>query len=105
MLVSPAEEYLLSWHHGSSIGHLLPSLTPVKRGGEDAGRDNKVEDVVKNDVVRGLLLMTLLPRLRYILEVCRPQEGTAVKILEILIQISRHSLQSADEARHVAIIK
>lgn len=39
--------------------------------------------------------MRFLPRLRYILEVCRPASPVVLDILDILIRISRHSLESA----------
>ncbi|XP_011403848.2 PREDICTED: RNA polymerase II-associated protein 1-like isoform X2 [Amphimedon queenslandica] len=97
LLVLPAQDYLLSWHHGSSIGHLLPYLTPLQR---ERDEEEESDHVIKDDIVKGLLKMTLLPRLRYILEVCQPQEGVAVKILEILIRLSQHSLQAADEILH-----
>ncbi|KAI8489267.1 RNA polymerase II associated protein 1 [Branchiostoma belcheri] len=43
----------------------------------------------------GLLRMTLLPRLRYILEVLRPDGPVVIHIVEILIRVARHSLQAA----------
>ena len=68
----------------------VPSLSPVIEA--------KIkEDLIRYDIVKGLMDMMLLPRLRYILEVCQPQEVVVVKILEILIRVARHSLQAANE--------
>lgn len=44
--------------------------------------------------------MDLLIRLRYVLEVCRPAAPVVVEILEILIRIARHSLNSAFQVSH-----
>lgn len=60
-----------------------------------------MKDILKRDIIRGLLGMMLLPRLRYILEVCCPQEGVVNNILDILIKVARHSLQSASEVNNV----
>ena len=40
----------------------------------------------------------LLPRLRYILEVCRPNHHVVSAILEVLTRICRHSLQAATDS-------
>ena len=72
----------------------VPSLSPVM---EAKIKEDKAEDMIGYDIVKGLLGMMLLPRLRYILEVCQPQEVVVVKILEILIRVVRHSLQTANE--------
>ena len=45
--------------------------------------------------------MMLLPQLRYILEVCHPQDAVVTNILEILIRVARHSLQSTHEVIEV----
>ena len=53
-------------------------------------------DKVKEDVVRALVNnMSLLQRLRYLLEVWHPPQQTVNCILEILIRISRNSKQDA----------
>ena len=41
--------------------------------------------------------MSILPRLRYILEVCCPGVPTVHDILDILTRITQHSMQSANE--------
>lgn len=46
-------------------------------------------------IFQGLLQMRFLPRLRYILEVCHPASPVVLHILEILIRISRHSIEAA----------
>ena len=47
--------------------------------------------------MQGLLRMSLLPRLRYILEVWRPSAAIVTNILDILVRIARHSTQAAYE--------
>ena len=39
--------------------------------------------------------MRFLPRLRYILEVCRPASPVVLDILELLTRIARHSTEAA----------
>ena len=46
-------------------------------------------------IFQGLLQMRLVPRLRYILEICRPSAATVSNILDILIRIARHSTEAA----------
>ena len=46
---------------------------------------------------QGLIQMNILPRLRYILEVCCPGASTVYDILDILTRITQHSTQSANE--------
>ena len=41
--------------------------------------------------------MSILPRLRYILEVCSPAAPTVHDILDVLIRISQHSTQTAND--------
>ena len=41
--------------------------------------------------------MNLLPRLRYILEVCHPAAPTVQDVLDILTRISQHSTQTANK--------
>jgi hypothetical protein len=91
LIISPHEEELLSVYSNCQYRH-LPCLTPPP---SDVSSD--VGEVMSHDVVKGLLGMMLLPRLRYILEVCHPQTAVVTNIMEILIRISRHSLQAANE--------
>lgn len=92
-LVSSPDEVCLDrafmWH----MGHLSPWLWP----GEIKAPLSELKDdeLAKIDVIQGLLRMDVLPRLRYILEVCRPDATAVVSALEILIRIARHSLDSA----------
>lgn len=46
---------------------------------------------------QGLLQMRILPRLRYILEVCRPSPTTVRGILSILTRIANHSTEAGHE--------
>uniref|UniRef100_A0A7N9AQQ7 RNA polymerase II associated protein 1 n=1 Tax=Mastacembelus armatus TaxID=205130 RepID=A0A7N9AQQ7_9TELE len=95
-----------SWFHGIASFPLLPSAQE-EEGDEDEGQDETMKeaakekearksdhDVARQDTVKGLLQMKLLPRLRYILEVVQPAPGAVHDILEVLIRISRHSSSS-----------
>ena len=73
-------------------------------GGRKQEKDQDEEEeeetdamTVQRDLVEGLVKVKLLPRLRYILEVCRPNHHVVSAILEVLIRICRHSLQAASE--------
>lgn len=48
---------------------------------------------------QGLLATSLLPRLRYILEVTCPGPSVVLDILAVLIRLARHSLESATRVR------
>ncbi|KAG9336327.1 hypothetical protein JZ751_002674, partial [Albula glossodonta] len=113
LLVSSDDEEALdrtfSWFLGMEAFPLLP------RAGEDEDEDDEAldesmkvtpkekeerktdHDVTREDVVKGLLRMKLLPRLRYILEVVRPPARVVLDILEVLIRIARHSSSSATQ--------
>ena len=49
--------------------------------------------------------MHILPRMRYILDKCRPNARVVTQVLDILTRIARHSAQAAynvsDEVRHM----
>ncbi|KAI1895656.1 hypothetical protein AGOR_G00108470 [Albula goreensis] len=113
LLVSSDDEEALdrtfSWFLGMEAFPLLP------RAGEDEDEDDEAldesmkvtpkekeerktdHDVAREDVVKGLLRMKLLPRLRYILEVVRPPARVVLDILEVLIRITRHSSSAATQ--------
>ncbi|CAJ1073547.1 RNA polymerase II-associated protein 1 [Xyrichtys novacula] len=98
-----------SWFRGLASFPLLPS-TQEEEDEEDEGLPDIMKetakekeekksdhDVARQDVVKGLLRMKLLPRLRYILEVVRPSPPVVQDILEILTRVSRHSSSSATQ--------
>nr|XP_046269067.1 RNA polymerase II-associated protein 1 isoform X2 [Scatophagus argus] len=98
-----------SWFGGLASFPLLPN-SQEEEDEEDEGlpenmRENAKEkeekksdhDVSRQDVVKGLLKMKLLPRLRYILEVVRPSPRAVQDVLEILTRIARHSSSSATQ--------
>ncbi|KPP62070.1 hypothetical protein Z043_119770 [Scleropages formosus] len=104
-----------SWFLGMATFPLLPFAQEEDKeddeGLEDALKETAKEkeekksdhDVARNDVIKGLLRMKLLPRLRYILEVLRPPPRTVLDILEILIRIARHSPTSAIQVWRVCV--
>nr|XP_020446761.1 RNA polymerase II-associated protein 1 [Monopterus albus]XP_020446762.1 RNA polymerase II-associated protein 1 [Monopterus albus]XP_020446763.1 RNA polymerase II-associated protein 1 [Monopterus albus] len=113
LLVCPEDEECLdwtfSWFHGLASYPLLPSAQE-EEGEEDEGLDASMKetpkekeekksdhDVARQDVVKGLLKMKLLPRLRYILEVVRPSPRVVHDVLEVLTRITRHSSSSATQ--------
>uniref|UniRef100_A0A8C8CET4 RNA polymerase II associated protein 1 n=1 Tax=Oncorhynchus tshawytscha TaxID=74940 RepID=A0A8C8CET4_ONCTS len=93
----------LSWFRGLASFPLLPTaqeeedeedegLPEVLRETAQEKEEKKTDhDVARNDVIKGLLRMKLLPRLRYILEVIRPSPRVVQDVLGVLIRIARHS--------------
>ena len=51
--------------------------------------------ILKSDLVLGLLRMDILDRFTYLLSVTKPSNQTVINILKILSRMSRHSLQTA----------
>eukprot|EP00058_Branchiostoma_floridae_P011739 XP_002597227.1 hypothetical protein BRAFLDRAFT_118128 [Branchiostoma floridae] len=98
LLVLPGDElcadHVYSWYRGSEFPVLCPVRNPEEEG-EEKGREKTDQELAKEDVIKGLLRMTLLPRLRYILEVLRPDGPVVIHIVDILIRVARHSLQAA----------
>jgi len=75
-----------------------PSLAPVISSPEQEEEEElKDHELVQVDAVLGLLRMDILPRLRYILTVLKPGPGVVLSSLRILIRISRHSLDAAQQ--------
>ena len=99
------DEMVLDTLYFSSLdGHVQPSLaSELLKDGErykeyiEEQTDLKDVEVVNLDVVLGLLRMDLIARLLYILEHLSPSASSKKNILAILIRISRHSLQTAQE--------
>ncbi|XP_041827355.1 RNA polymerase II-associated protein 1 [Melanotaenia boesemani] len=98
-----------SWFRGLASFPLLPS-SQEEEDEEDEGLDEVMKetakekeerksdyDVSRQDVVKGLMKMKLLPRLRYILEVVRPSPRVVQDILQILTRVARHSSSSATQ--------
>uniref|UniRef100_A0AAQ5YKP3 RNA polymerase II associated protein 1 n=1 Tax=Amphiprion ocellaris TaxID=80972 RepID=A0AAQ5YKP3_AMPOC len=113
LLVSAEDEECLdctfSWFRGLASFPLLPTAQE-EEDEEDEGLDESLKetakekeerksdhDVARQDVIKGLLKMKLLPRLRYILEVVRPSPRVVQDVLEILTRIARHSSSSATQ--------
>ncbi|XP_056282420.1 RNA polymerase II-associated protein 1 [Pseudoliparis swirei] len=99
-----------SWFRGLASFPLLPSAQEEEEEEEDAGLPENMKftakekeerksdhDVARQDVIKGLLKMKLLPRLRYILEVFRPSPRVVQDVLQILTRIARHSSSSATQ--------
>uniref|UniRef100_A0A7N6BRS3 RNA polymerase II associated protein 1 n=1 Tax=Anabas testudineus TaxID=64144 RepID=A0A7N6BRS3_ANATE len=113
LLVCEEEEECLdctfSWFRGLSTFPLLPSAQE-EEDEEDEGLDESMKEtakekeerksdheVARQDVVKGLLKMKLLPRLRYMLEVIRPSPRVVQDVLDVLTRIARHSSSSATQ--------
>lgn len=98
-----------SWFRGLASFPLLPCAQEEEdEEDEELGEIMKMtakekeerktdHDVARQDVIKGLLKMKLLPRLRYILEVVRPSPRVVQDILEVLTRIARHSSSSATQ--------
>uniref|UniRef100_A0A3Q2P2A8 RNA polymerase II associated protein 1 n=1 Tax=Fundulus heteroclitus TaxID=8078 RepID=A0A3Q2P2A8_FUNHE len=102
-------DYTFSWFRGLASFPLLPS-SQEEDDEEDEGLNESAKetarekeerksdyDVARQDVVKGLLKMKLLPRLRYVLEVVRPSPRVVQDVLHILTRVARHSLSSATQ--------
>ncbi|KAJ8353581.1 hypothetical protein SKAU_G00211480 [Synaphobranchus kaupii] len=113
LLVSPGDEDTLdstfSWFLGMESFPLIPAaqeeddeddegLDEVMKETPKEKEERKADhDVAREDVIKGLLRMNLLPRLRYILEVVHPLPHVVLDVLEVLIRIARHSSSSATQ--------
>lgn len=92
-----------SWFSGMSSFPLLPMATEEDDEDETLKEVSKEQqeksdyEVARQDVVKGLIKMKLLPRLRYILEVIRPSPRVVHDIMEIIIRLARHSTSSATQ--------
>lgn len=98
-----------SWFRGLATFPLLPSAQEEEDEDDEGIPENMREtaqekeekksdqDVARQDVVKGLLRMKVLPRLRYILEVVRPSPPVVQDVLEILTRVCRHSSSSATQ--------
>uniref|UniRef100_A0A3B5LH26 RNA polymerase II associated protein 1 n=1 Tax=Xiphophorus couchianus TaxID=32473 RepID=A0A3B5LH26_9TELE len=98
-----------SWFRGLASFPLLPSSQEEEdeedEGLEESMRETAEEkeerksdyDVARQDVIKGLLRMKLLPRLRYILEVVRPSPRVVQDVLHVLTRVTRHSSWSATQ--------
>ncbi|XP_056151875.1 RNA polymerase II-associated protein 1 [Lampris incognitus] len=113
LLVSAEDEECMdstfSWFRGLASFPLMPTAQD-EEDEEDEGLEESIKetakekeerktdhDVARQDVVKGLLRMKLLPRLRYILEVVRPTPRVVQDVLEVLTRIARHSSSSATQ--------
>ncbi|KAJ8291132.1 hypothetical protein GJAV_G00021740 [Gymnothorax javanicus] len=111
LLIAPGDEDALdstfSWFLGMEAFPLLPAAQEEEEeddeGVGEAMKERLKEerktdhDVAREDVIKGLLRMKLLPRLRYILEIVRPAPSVVLDILEVLTRIARHSSSSATQ--------
>ncbi|KAM4540782.1 RNA polymerase II-associated protein 1 isoform 2-T2 [Fundulus diaphanus] len=102
-------DYTFSWFRGLASFPLLPSSQDeddeedegLNESAKETAREKEERksdyDVARQDVVKGLLKMKLLPRLRYVLEVVRPSPRVVQDVLHILTRVARHSLSSATQ--------
>jgi len=105
ILIVPSDKELANKVFSFPRGQELPALCPVKekkdekQSSEDEEEEKSLTDAdqLKQDTIKGLIQMSILPRLRYILEVCCPGAPTVHDILDILTRITQHSIQSANE--------
>ncbi|XP_067950212.1 RNA polymerase II-associated protein 1-like [Watersipora subatra] len=103
LLCSSHDQEALKQLTCSLYGHIIPKLSPVDPAPPET-EEEEVEreeeqyiEVLKRDVISGLLLMDFVPRLRYILEVVKPQRIVCSQIFEILCRMIMTSPQVAYE--------
>ncbi|XP_033632797.1 RNA polymerase II-associated protein 1-like isoform X2 [Asterias rubens] len=107
LLIQPGDEGTLdrvfSWHRGMEVPPMLPISSDddtedvTEEGEEIQEKDRSDPHIAEKDAIKGLLRMTLLPRLRYILEVVRPPAPVVLHTLAILIRICRHSQEASHQ--------
>lgn len=93
-----------SWFCGMFSFPLLPTAEDeddedetLKETSKEKQEEKSDHEVARQDVVKGLIKIKLLPRLRYILEVMRPSPHVVYDIMEIIIRLARHSTSSATQ--------
>ncbi|XP_022250651.1 RNA polymerase II-associated protein 1-like isoform X2 [Limulus polyphemus] len=88
-----------SWFRGYETPSIRPSPQLASEKLENDSDMSELTDsqIISMDVIKGFLRIDLLPRLRYILEVCHPAAAVVGHIFDILIRIARHSLESATQ--------
>jgi len=105
ILIVPSDKELADKVFSFPRGQELSALCPVmetqdkKRSSEDEEEEKSLTDAeqLNQDTIKGLVQMSILPRLRYILEVCCPGAPTVQDVLDVLTRIAQHSTQSANE--------
>ncbi|KAG5265553.1 hypothetical protein AALO_G00243750 [Alosa alosa] len=111
LLVSADDEDSLDvtfcWLLGVASFPLLPTTQEEEDEEEEGmnGRETEKEkeerksdhEVARQDIIKGLLRMKVLPRIRYILEVVRPSPRVVLDLLEVLVRIARHSTAAATQ--------
>lgn len=91
-----ASDQILTWHDGCTVPSLQVLVSETKDP-EDEEKQVTDAELVKKDVVKGLLHMNLPHRLRYVLEVCRPPASVVIQIMEILVRVAQNSTEAAYE--------
>ncbi|XP_076305857.1 RNA polymerase II-associated protein 1-like isoform X2 [Tachypleus tridentatus] len=96
-----------SWFQGCEAPSIRP---PSQLASEKLEKDSDMSEltdsqIISMDVIKGFLRTDILPRLRYILEVCHPVAAVVGHIFDILIRITRHSLESATQVKDFNIME
>ncbi|CAB3359660.1 Hypothetical predicted protein [Cloeon dipterum] len=105
LLASEPDELCLSLLLGTTFGTEQPILfcLPVPDDEKEKGeapveeRELKDHELLQLDVVKGAIRTDIISRIRYLLEITKPDPKTTLSLVEILIRISRHSRNSALE--------
>ncbi|TRY63779.1 hypothetical protein TCAL_05592 [Tigriopus californicus] len=107
LLDNPEDELMLDFHYTSTYGHCQPSLAskawsdPSQRAEmQETMAELKDDELLKLDVILGLLRMDLLQRFAYILNQLEPTASAKKNILATVIRIARHSLSAASQIVH-----
>ncbi|XP_065056434.1 RNA polymerase II-associated protein 1-like isoform X1 [Rhopilema esculentum] len=103
LLDSPNDTVVLDELMYADEGFQVTCLKPLSGNEEikilkkEKGRDLTDPEVMGIDLIKGLLKIQLLPRLRYILEVCEPDGTTINYCMTILSRVALHSSESCYE--------
>ncbi|XP_054707904.1 RNA polymerase II-associated protein 1-like [Uloborus diversus] len=106
-LICKADEACLHKTYCWLMGHLMPQLEPQELDEPDVCIEELTDaDLIKLDVVKGLLRIDILPRFNYILRVMRPPPKVCHLIIEICSRLAQHSEESASQvANHPDLLQ
>lgn len=107
ILDNPEDELMLDFHYASTYGHCQPTLASQawsdhsqRTEMQETMAELKDDELLKLDIVLGLLRMDLLQRFAYILNQLEPTASAKKNILATVTRIARHSLSSASQIAH-----
>lgn len=99
-LTNDSDEIIYSIARKTWKGYEVYTLEPSSDASKEPMQrtdDTTDADIVKNDMVEGIIDMQYLERIRYILEVLMPEDSIVEMILKIILRISRSSCKISEK--------